>query len=368
MRISTRLSIAAIALFAALAPAPALAGRLVATGHDADSHCSGSDTPSGQCHFVAVAVSYAKAGAPTPGRPLLLLDCSGGHVATAVNSALGPTASTTMCPHTDARFAGEPLIAARYSAIVVGSSTDQLNIDRIVSTPDSNAINARRTAIQDFFNSGGGIVAFSGDANADGDPATPDNYYDFLPTPTGGQLGQSPFVLTAEGRALGFGDGSGGTSDDINCCPTHNSFREPPAGSALAVAERDSSFPALPETLFAEGTIGGGTILEGKPPRVQLPSSRRCLSRRKFRIHIRRPRGTQISSARVYVNGKRARVLKRRALRRRVLVAPVNLRGLPRGTIRVKIIVRTTAGVTVRGVRKYHTCSKKRTPKRRPRL
>ena len=360
---------AAATALTALAPAIALAGRLVATGHDADSHCSHADEPQGQCHYVTIAVGYARAGAPDPAKPLLLLDCSGGNLAAAIGAALGSTPSTTMCPHTTASFASEPLVPSRYSAIVVGSSTDQLNIGRVTSTPDSNAINARKAAITAFFNSGGGIVAFSGDFNADGDPSTPDDYYQFLPIAVGGKLGESPFVLTPEGQSLGFQDAPDGvgTSNDINCCPSHNSFQEPPAGSALKVAERDSSSPPLPETLFAEGTIGGGTIVHESPPVVDLPG-RRCLSKRRFQIHVRRPKGTHLASAHVYVNGRRVKVLKRRVLERRRLTATVDLRGLQKGTIRVRIVLRTTKGVTVRGFRRYHTCTRGHRHRRTPRL
>ena len=56
-----------------LAALIAMAGRLVATGHDADSHCSGYDN-SGQCHFIATAVNYVRAGFHQAA--VLLLDCS----------------------------------------------------------------------------------------------------------------------------------------------------------------------------------------------------------------------------------------------------------------------------------------------------
>jgi hypothetical protein len=60
----------------------------------------------------------------------------------------------------------------------------------------------------------------------------------------------------------------------------------------------------------------------------------------------------------VYVNGKRVRVVSGRRLR-----APVNLRGLPRGTVRVKIVGRTRSGRTVASTRTYHTCTAKRRSK-----
>src|SRR5206468_679332 len=69
-----------------------------------------------------------------------------------------------------------------------------------------------------------------------------------------------------------------------------------------------------------------------------LPSAHGCVSRRKFRIHIRRPNGIVIARARVTVNGKRAKTLKGPRV-----TSVINLRGLPQGTVRVKITVVTDA-------------------------
>jgi hypothetical protein len=331
-----------------------------APAHDADSHCSGYDNV-GQCHFMQVALGYVRGGAPNPGRPLLLLDCSPTtRLATAVSNAGGGTGHVTMCPSTNPGFAGEPFSTSRYSAIVVGSSGDQTNV------ADSNALNARKNDVAAFFNAGGGIFALSGDFNGD-DPADP--YYQFIPIGIGGKSVTSPFRLTPEGQALGFQDSVNGvgTNDDINCCPTHNSFQEPPAGSALQVAERDSAAPPAPETLIADGTISGGTIRK-RPGVIGLPSNRKCVSRRKFRIRIRQPGGIKIQTALVFLNGRKVKVLTRKVFRRKRKVASINLRGLPRGTFKVRIVVLTAEGKTLRGTRKYRTCTKKRRSKRPPKL
>jgi hypothetical protein len=370
-RAARRVLLAAAVVLAALAllPSTAMAGRLVATGHDADSHCSGYDN-SGQCHFIATAVNYVRAGST---KPMLYLDCSTAQrVKLAVTNALGAAvanSSNTICP-TAPGFAGEDL--SRYSAIIVGSSLDQINIGGSATTPDSNAIAARKGAIETFFNAGGGIFALAGDVNGDGLPSSPDTYYSFIPIPLGGKSVTSPFRLTPEGQALGFQDSTNGigTNDDINCCPTHNSFQEPAAGSALQVAERDGATPPAPETLFAEGTISGGTIVK-KPTFgqvVKLPSNKKCVSRRKFRIRIRQPGGIRIQTALVFVNGRRVATVKRRIFKKQRTTARVNLRGLPAGSFKVRIVVLTTEGNTLRGTRKYKTCAKKRRSKRPPKL
>ena len=82
-----------------------------------------------------------------------------------------------------------------------------------------------------------------------------------------------------------------------------------------------------------------------------LPSAKRCASRRKFKIHIRRPNGIVIAKATVSVNGKRVKSLKGKRV-----TSVVNLKGLPKGTVNVKIAVVTDAGVKLTGSRKYHTC------------
>jgi hypothetical protein len=128
--------------------------------------------------------------------------------------------------------------------------------------------------------------------------------------------------------------------------------------------------PPAPETLFAQGTISGGTIVNkpGFGSVVGLPSNRKCVSRRKFRIRIRQPGGIKIQTALVFVNGKKVKVLARKVFRKKRKVANVNLRGLPKGVFKVRIVVLTTEGTTLRGTRKYRTCTKKRKSKKPPKL
>jgi hypothetical protein len=88
---------------------------------------------------------------------------------------------------------------------------------------------------------------------------------------------------------------------------------------------------------------------------VSAPSNRRCVSRRNFRIRIRRKRGFTIEQAIVFVNGRRVAVRKGRRL-----TARVDLRGLPKGRFRVRITVILSDGRVITGTRKYRTCSRKR--------
>jgi hypothetical protein len=90
---------------------------------------------------------------------------------------------------------------------------------------------------------------------------------------------------------------------------------------------------------------------------VTLPRQgrRRCLSRRSFRIRLKEPRGDALSTASVYVNGRRVEV--RTGDR---VTAPINLRGLPKGRYTVRITAKTVRGRTITGTRKYRTCARKR--------
>jgi hypothetical protein len=84
---------------------------------------------------------------------------------------------------------------------------------------------------------------------------------------------------------------------------------------------------------------------------IQLPSARTCRSRRNFSIRLRQPRRGRIKVARVYVNGKRVKVLRGRRLRSRV-----DLRGLPAGRYTVRVVVTTTRGQRIVTTRRYRTC------------
>jgi hypothetical protein len=358
--------LAAFVMVLFLVPAaPAWAGRLVATGHDADLHCAGGTDATGpQCHYLKVVVSYVRAGAPDPSKPVLVLDNHGLAAVKALDNAFGVGAvpRVVMDPSSPA-FAGTPINTASYSALLVASdaSCGGCDLNQGGTTSDSAAINARAADIAAFFNAGGGIVALAG-AGHGGASGADNTYYQFVPLPLGGAPVSPPFKLTAVGSGLGLLDPVSGS--DINCCATHNSFALPPAGSALTVAENDSM--GLAETLVAEGAIKGGTIVKPPPPAgglppafgptgvIDIPSSKRCLSKRHFKIHIRNRRGLTYVQATVFVNKKQVGVI-----RGRQFSSGVDLRGLPAGTFSVKIIVITTTGQVITGTRTYHTCRKR---------
>jgi ABC-2 type transport system ATP-binding protein len=97
-------------------------------------------------------------------------------------------------------------------------------------------------------------------------------------------------------------------------------------------------------------TVTGARVLAGQGV---LLGGRRCTSRRRFVIHLRRPRHGRLVSARVTVAGQRVKVTRRHGRLRAV----VNLRGKPKRTVRVRIVARTAGGRIVRETRRYKTCA-----------
>ena len=88
---------------------------------------------------------------------------------------------------------------------------------------------------------------------------------------------------------------------------------------------------------------------------VNAASPKKCTSRRKFTIRVRRPRGSRLRSARITLRGK---VIK--TLRGKRITAPITLRGLPKGTFTIRIRAVTTTGKVIVGKRTYRTCVPKR--------
>src|SRR4029079_7091721 len=88
---------------------------------------------------------------------------------------------------------------------------------------------------------------------------------------------------------------------------------------------------------------------------LTLPSSKRCVSRRKFRIRVKRLKGQgAYKRVEVTVNGKRSKVV--RGVRD---TAVVDLRGLPKGRFKVRITVTLADGRKVSSTRKYRTCAER---------
>ena len=90
----------------------------------------------------------------------------------------------------------------------------------------------------------------------------------------------------------------------------------------------------------------------GAAAAIKLPKATRCTKRSRFRLRLRAPRGAKLRSALIYVGGRRAKVVRGRALRR-----AVRLRGLPRGRkVRIDVTLRTKTGRRISRSRTYRFC------------
>src|SRR4051794_23174083 len=275
-------------------------GRLIETGHDADWGCARLGNT---CHFIRVAVSYVRDGAPDPTKKLLVLDNSPFQMRDAIAGQFPGIAMDVIDPQNAAAWNGAVLSPSVYSALIVASDETCGNDAKSVThgnvndpgnycdlnrpgsgwpppsigTPpnlaDSTAINGRSGDIKRFFDAGGGV--FVGSGADDGDGHKDDIYYQFIGN-TGGAGGSACDTtgmveiclgglgaLTAAGRAIGFVDSDvvcGVTGDG---CPSHNSFKDPGIGSSLLVAELGPG-KGLNNTLFAD-TNPPDTLITSAP-------------------------------------------------------------------------------------------------------
>ncbi len=145
-----------------------------------------------------------------------------------------------------------------------------------------------------------------------------------------------------------------------------------PDGTAWAayVDKRCEPDPELPCS-EAEGAVGHltGANLKGPAappaPAAPIPATpsgaplgaspakprRRCLSGRRLKVRVPKPRRGKARSVRVTVNGRRVKVARRRT-------ATVDLRRIGRNRrLTVKIVVRTTAGRRFTTTKRYRTCA-----------
>lgn len=186
---------------------------------------------------------------------------------------------------------------------------------------------------------------------------------------TSGLLTPAGCFRDLPGMSVGCGaqiDGLGQSRAVTTSPDGRNVYATGQGDNAIVVFSRE-----LPPADPPAATAGGGTPTSAPPTPVApasakpaavtfasvttLPSAKRCVSRRSFRIRLRQPKGTKLASATVKVNGKTATTRKGAKL-----TAPIDLRGLPKGKVTVAIAIKLADGRTVRGTRTYRTCAPKR--------
>ena len=87
---------------------------------------------------------------------------------------------------------------------------------------------------------------------------------------------------------------------------------------------------------------------------VTLPSTKGCVSNRKFRIRVRTPKNVKIASVTVLLNAKKIAVHSGKRI-----TTPIDLRKLPTGRFTVKVQIKLADGRRVSGSRRYRTCAPK---------
>ncbi|HSZ14213.1 MAG TPA: hypothetical protein VK790_09275 [Solirubrobacteraceae bacterium] len=157
---------------------------------------------------------------------------------------------------------------------------------------------------------------------------------------------ENPVLGPAAWRVV---EGTSGTRS-LRVCLSYPGTSQPsiPSGSAGIGATFGCESSAMTAPLAGSAV---GSFKEA----VSLPSSKRCVSARKFAIHIREAKYDPFKSLVVTLRGRRLHVLHRGD----VYIATVNLKGLPPGAFTVKVRATTVRGNHLSGSRTYHTCAKK---------
>jgi hypothetical protein len=232
-------------LVAALAaPAPASAGRLIVTGHDADRRCALLDQ---QCGFLKATIKYVRETAPAQRKPVLVLDRGGKQLAVAIRKAWGNGYSYTgpklrVVDPRSAAFARLKIDVRRFSAIAIASDSSCGGCD--LEAADAAAISKRKAVIQRFLNQGGGIFAGAGGSNAAA-------YYRFMPVPGAGPASEGPFQVTAYGKRIGL------RPEDL-AGAVANTFATPDVGRMDVAAKNANN---VGDTLIADGRVRKGKMV-----------------------------------------------------------------------------------------------------------
>jgi spore coat-associated protein N len=155
-------------------------------------------------------------------------------------------------------------------------------------------------------------------------------------------------------------DGGGGTATPVPTTTPQPTTTPEPAVTAQPTVVATPAATATPVPVPAP-TPSTTAVVTGDQV-FAMPDARKCVSRRRFSIHLRRPKGFVLKTLAITVNGRtKVKVAGAKARRFR---AKVNLRGLPAGRVRVKITATSTAGGKLVSKRTYHTCAKKAAKKK----
>jgi ABC-2 type transport system ATP-binding protein len=256
--------------------------------------------------------------------------------------------------------AGAPLVARGSGSLVVNPS-DALSGTPVAAQPAANAVNVPvpppRAAAQ-VVGEPKLELTYSGTGSAPGTHVLAQIVDERRGMVLGNQVTPVPVTLDGrrhtvtralEGSAAAIAAGARYRLQLIGGSQVYGPVR---AAASLSFSSIRLTLPTATGFSGPGGSAGAGL----------LPTSRRCLSRRRFEIRVKRGRGkARLRSARVFVGGKRVKV-RRRAGRLRAIV---DLRGRRKQRVKVRIVARTRSGKTRRDTRVYRTCTPKRKKQRR---
>ncbi|MBJ7332784.1 MAG: hypothetical protein JHC95_23010, partial [Solirubrobacteraceae bacterium] len=128
----------------------------------------------------------------------------------------------------------------------------------------------------------------------------------------------------------------------------------PPAITTPGASTPPPSLPVLPASLL----------------QLPKPGKAKCVSRRDFVITLGQSAGVTYVSAKVTLKAGKKTILKtlkpKKAGKR--WKVQVDLKGLPKGSFSVEIVVTTSDGRTLKGKRTYKTCAAKRKSSGKPKV
>ncbi len=116
-----------------------------------------------------------------------------------------------------------------------------------------------------------------------------------------------------------------------------------------------ASYSGDPANAASASTCGSEVLKVATKASLGLPSSKMCLSKRKFVVHPRAPKGVKLTHIEVFING----VLKAQGPLSKDHTT-ISLVGLPKGSYQVEMVVTSSKGKLYEDVRTFHTCVPKK--------
>jgi streptogramin lyase len=136
----------------------------------------------------------------------------------------------------------------------------------------------------------------------------------------------------------------------VDCGAKPPAITPPPNGGATTTPSSGATTPTTTPKGSTPPAPPLATVLG-------LPSAQQCVSKRTLLVHVHAPPGQQLLSMKLSLRGRvlRAETFTK-STNHKVPPTLVDLRGLPKGTFTLTIVVKTKQGKTYHATRTYHTC------------